>query len=275
MSFWFRPSIGMNVNTPAHSLLETVTQRAAVIERLSDGSRDKRELTEGLDVSRQTVDRAIRELESAAMVERTDEGYRLTLVGRLAFREFEALLGRYERLCLARDLLVHLPPDTRIDADVLAGATVVHADRRLPLEPARELERLVEEADTLVGYSPVSVPQYVSLFHHQVTRTDTEIELFLDEALLERLVSGYTEELQEALSTPNFTLFRLSESLCPNMGIVLADGSSVHIGVYDDTGNIRGTITTDADAAVAWARDRFETCRENGRKVPSRPASDE
>lgn len=263
------------MGTPEHSLLETVTRRAAVIERLSDGSRDKRELTEGLDVSRQTVDRAIRELESLAIAERTDEGYRLTLVGDLAYREFEALLARYERLCLTRDLLVHLPPDTRIDTDVLAGATVVHADHRFPHEPARELERLVEGADSLVGYSPIAVPEYVSLFHHQVMRTDTEIELFLDEPLIERLVSSYSEELREALSSPNFALFRLSESLCPNMGIVLADGSSVYIGVYDDTGNIRGAITTEADAAVAWARDRLGTCRENGHEVPSRSAANE
>jgi predicted transcriptional regulator len=261
--------------SPAHSLLETVTRRAAVIERLSGGLRDKRELTEGLDVSRQTVDRTVRELESVAIVERTDEGYRLTLVGELAYREFESLLTAYERLCLARDLLVHLPPDTRIDTDVLAGATVVHADHRFPRESARELERLVQGADSLVGYSPIAVPEYVSLFHHQVTRTDTEIELFLDEPLIERLVSGYTEELREALSAPNFTLFRLSESLCPNMGIALADGSSVWIGVYDDTGNIRGAITTEADAAVAWARDRLEACRENGQGVPSNSAANE
>lgn len=255
------------MSTPASSLLETVTRRTTVIERLSDAPMDKPALTGHLDVSRQTVDRSIRELEAAGLVERVRKEYRLTLFGTLAYGEFEALLDRFERLCLARDLLAHLPADTRIDADVLAEADIVYADHRMPHEPVRELEALVEDADHLVGYSPISVPQYVSLFHHQITATDTEVELLLDEPLVEGLLSNYAEELHEALSSPDFTLYQLSESLCPNMGLALLDDSSVWIGVYDETGNIRGSITAETDAAVAWVRDRLGECRENGREI--------
>lgn len=255
------------MTAPAHGLLETVQRREAVIECLEDDPRDKRGLTRRLDVSRQTVDRAVRELEAAGVVERTADGYRLTLVGDLAYREFEALLERYDRLCLTRDLLVHLPPDAGIDTDVLAGAEVVHSDHPIPHEPVRELERLVEDAASVVGYSPLAFPQHVSLIHQQATRTDTEIELFLDAPLIERLRTEYDEELRDALSAPTFTLYRLDESICPNMGLVLLDDALVYIGVYDASGNVRGAITTEADAAVAWARERLAECRSNGHEV--------
>ncbi len=260
---------------PSHSLLEVVQRRVAVLECLGDAPLEKRELTDRLDVSRQTVDRAIRELESADLIERTDDGYRLTLFGDLAYREFEALLDRYERLCLARDLLIHLPPDTRFGAEVLREADVVRSDHPLPHEPIRELERLVEGATRITGYSPVSFPQYVSLFHRQSTRTDTEIELYLDASLIGRLRADYGEELHEALSAPNATLYGLPEPLCPNMGLVLLDDSTVWIGVYDANGNVRGAITTGADTAVAWARERFEDCRRHGFEVSPEPVSEE
>ncbi|ADJ14193.1 transcriptional regulator-like protein [Halalkalicoccus jeotgali B3] len=242
-------------------------RRRAVLECLGDGPREKRGLTERLDVSRQTVDRSVRELEAAALVERADEGYRLTLVGNLAYREFESLLERYDRLRLARDLLAYLPPETGLDVDCLLGAEVVHAGHPMPHEPVRELERLVESAAHLVGYSPIAFPQYVSLFYEQITRTDTEIELFLDAPLVEQLRSKYDEKLREGLAAPNFTLYRLSESLCPNMGILIADGTTVWIGIYDETGNVRGSITTEADSALAWARTHLDGCRDHGREV--------
>lgn len=256
------------MGTHSRELLETVRRREAVLGCLAGASRDKRELTSRLDVSRQTVDRAIRELESTAMVERVDGGYRLTLFGHLAYREFESLLDRLECLERACDLLVHLPPDTAIDAAVLDGADVVRSGHPLPHEPVRRLEELVEGADRLAGYSPIAFPQYVSLFHRQITRTDTEIELFLDDSLIEGLWSDYLEELREALSAPNFTLYGLPESLCPNMGLALFDDSTVWIGVYDDSANVRGAITAESDAAVAWARRRLEECREGGHELP-------
>ncbi|MFC6906049.1 transcriptional regulator FilR1 domain-containing protein [Halalkalicoccus tibetensis] len=257
------------MRTRSRDLLELVRRREAVLGCLVDTPRDKRDLTCQLDVSRQTVDRAIRELESAAMVERVEGDYRLTLFGELLYREFASLLDRLECLSSVLDLLAHLPPDTAISADVLVGAEVVPAGHPLPHEPIRRLEELVEGADRLAGYSPVAFPQHVSLFHHQITRTDTEIELFLDTSLIEGLRSGYDEELREALAAPDFTLYRLPEADRPDLGIVLLDDSTVWLGVYGDDGNVRGAAVTGTDAAVAWARDRLADCRAAGQAVPA------
>lgn len=251
----------------ARELLETVSRREAVLDCLADAPRDKRELTGRLDVSRQTVDRAIRELESAAMVGRTGEGYRLTPFGALAHREFESLLDRFEVLLSATDLLVHLPPGMDVDPDVLSGAEVVYADNPLPHEPIRALAGLLEDAGRIVGYSPIAYPQQVSLFHRQITRTETEVELVLDASLVEGLWSNYREGLREALSAPNFALHELPESHCPNVSLALFDDSTLWIGVYDDSGTVRGAIVSESDAAVAWARSHLERYRAEAETV--------
>lgn len=255
------------MSSPSRHLLELLMRRSSVINSLRETSLEKPELTDRLDVSRQTVDRALRELEAAALVERTSEGYCLTAVGNLAVRELNGLLDRYDQLCAARDLLSVLPPDAPLDIGPFTEAEIIHADHPFPHEPLREFEHLVENAETIIGYSPVLFPQYVSIFHREITRRDVEIELYLDAPLIELLRREYETELREVLSESKFALYQLSEPLCSNMGIAVFDESTVWVGIYDDSGNIRGTITTEADAAVGWASDHLEVCQSNSRKV--------
>lgn len=263
------------MGTPPRDLLDVVYRRAAVLERLDDRAQHKCELTDQLDVSRQTVNRAVRELESVAIAERTPDGYRLTLVGSLAYQEFSALLDRFEWLSLAGDLLAHLPTDTEFDLDMLAGAEIIHARHPTPHEPIRAFEQAITETDHVVGYSPVVFPQYVSLFHDQILNTATEVELHLDTSLIEQLWVNYDGELGEALSEPNVTIYHASEIDRPNLGVSLLDDSSVWIGIYDVQGNVQGMIITESDRAVEWARVSFERFRSRGNELSLRSTSDE
>lgn len=255
------------MSAAASDLLDTLSRRRTVISRLDDEALDKPALTDQVDVSRQTVNRALRELETIGVVERVNGNYRLTLFGRVALAEFESLLARYDRLCSMRDLLEYLPPDFEFDSEAFADAEITYADPPVPHEPIREFEELVEGARTVVGYSPVSFPQYVTVFHRQSTETDTDIELYLDAPLVRSLHREYETEFRETLAEPNFALYQLEETLCPNMGIAVFDETTVWVGVYDDSGNLRGTLITDADRAVRWARERLTECRALGRAV--------
>lgn len=78
---------------------EVLLRRSAVVERLSVQPTAKRELVDRLDVSRSTVDRAVREIESAGLAECRDGGVGLTLCGRLATAEFERFGTRLGDCC--------------------------------------------------------------------------------------------------------------------------------------------------------------------------------
>ena len=76
--------------------IELLLQRNDVFEQLSTQPTPKRDLAEGLDVSRSTIDRALREIESAGLAERCNDGVTLTLCGRLVVEEFERLDTRLQ-----------------------------------------------------------------------------------------------------------------------------------------------------------------------------------
>ncbi len=254
------------MSSSGRSVLEAIYRRTDLIDQLAEGVVDKRELTDQLDVSRATVDRAVRELESADLIERTEEGYALTLLGRLAHEEFRRFLERLESLHRARDQLEHLPPEFEIDPEVLVGATVMPSDQPMPHEPIKRLETLVVESNRVIGYSPVIFPEFVSLFYREITEGGLTAELFLDEALIEGLWSNYAEQFREAITTEGCTLYQLPAAHGPPVGIALLDDVTVWIGIYDD-GNLQGMIVADSARAREWARERFDYYRDHAREL--------
>lgn len=262
------------MSSPERTLLKRLSQRTQLVKQIREGGVDKRALTERLDVSRATIDRAVRELESAGVIERTGEGYALTLVGELAYAEFRRLLDRFETIARARELLLLLPREFEIDPAVLDDAEIVLAEQPLPHEPLERFEELIEECDRATVYSPIGFPTSIAAVHHQITGTETELELLLDERLVERLWTDYEEGLRNVLGAENATLRQLPPERGLDVMLASFDDRVVWIGVYDDDGDVRGAITLESDRALEWARDRLDRCREAGRKIPP-PSEDE
>jgi len=98
-------------------LLETIARRACVIQCLLDDRADKRELEAVLDVSRTTVDRAVSSLDDAGCIVYQDGKWEVTLLGKLAYNEYEQLAARYRGLTAAQPLLDHLSPETPSTCD--------------------------------------------------------------------------------------------------------------------------------------------------------------
>lgn len=126
----------MATHNPILDVIEVLLRRHAVVERLSVQPTAKRDLVDGLDVSRSTVDRAIRETESVGLVERRDGGVSLTLCGRLAVAEFERFGTRLGECCGDA-------PETAISELI---ATVVQRSELLDLlDPPLDKRDLVDE----------------------------------------------------------------------------------------------------------------------------------
>lgn len=255
------------MSSPERTLLKRLSRRTELVERIREGVVDKRALTERLEVSRATVDRAVRELESAGVIERTGEGYALTLVGELAYAEFRRLLDRFETICRARELLVHLPREFEIDPAVLDDAEIVLAEQPMPHEPLERLEELIETHDRVTGYTSVAFPTTISAVHRQITETETEVELFLDERLVDRLRTDYEEGFRDALEAENATLRQLPPERGLDVMLASFGDRVVWMGVLDD-GDVRGAIILESDRAREWARERLDRCRETGRGIP-------
>jgi len=120
--------------------IEVLLGRSGVVERLSVEPTAKRDLIDGLDVSRSTVDRAIREIESLGLVESGDDGVTFTLCGRLAAEEFERFGSRLADRCGVGDAT------DSVIADLIATA-VRQSELLDVLDQPLDKRDLVDELD--------------------------------------------------------------------------------------------------------------------------------
>ncbi len=244
------------------ALISTVVKRAGFLSTLSSGPIPKRHLGEELGVSRSTVYKAVRELHEHELVERTDDGLALTLAGRILEAEYSSFRTTVEDVCQTRQLLSILPSDAELSTAFIDDATTVLAERHAPNYPIRSFEEMVENADLVRGISPVALPQYVELFHDRVIDGTMTAELVLERPVVEYLVTDYGEELTETLESDRLSLWEMDETL--PYGLIVVEGAhdGISVVVYDERGELRGTITNDTPAAMDWGTDVFESYRE-------------
>lgn len=246
-------------------LLETVARRACVINVLLEDQADKRELEDSLDVSRTTVNRAVDSLhECGCIVQRSGE-WRVTLLGQLAYQEYERLRQRYEALTDSQSLLRYLPTETSFDICVLVDAEVVLAEHPSPHAPIKRLEALLEDCSHIRGLSPVVLPVFVSLFSEQIAELGTDTELVLKDDLVDYLCVTYPDELNGVLEAENATIWHLDQTI--PFGLVLIGERIVWIAIYDEDGGLKGAIVNDTDSAISWATDVFRRYREPATQV--------
>ncbi|MFB6111097.1 MAG: helix-turn-helix transcriptional regulator [Halobacteriaceae archaeon] len=239
---------------PADELVSLLARRIEVLEALLDQPRTRPELVETLDISRSTVDRAVRELEGMALVEYEDDLYRASLAGRLAHREYAELREELVVLEEATELLAVLPPDAPLDLTVLQGGNVVLAREPAPHVPGTQLANLLEGADEVRSLSMAyTTPETGEVLAEGVRSGGTEASLVFERGLYEYLLDSDALDIETLLADPDFE-GAVTEGL--PFGLVIArtdDTREVCIAVYDADRALRGIIRNDTPAALEWA----------------------
>ena len=252
-------------NERRSELLKCLRKRESLIKYLIEDTTGKRALTEKLDVSRPTVDRAFRELEEIGFIESQGTDYRPTLYGQLAFEQYEMFTNTIDQLLKGEDMFIHLPPSRPIDYKVLEGAEIRSAPRHAPHEPLLQVRELVKPAHQITGLSPVVLPDLVRLFHEQIVENRVAAEFILQEPLIETITANYKNELDEVLESGRAS-FRETNEMIP-FGLLIIDDETVWVGIYDLEGSLQGTITNDSTDAVAWATEIYQSYRNDSQEV--------
>jgi predicted transcriptional regulator len=242
-------------------LMTAVDRRGDLLRVLGEESLQKHELEEALDVSRSTIDRAIRELEELGLVRRRDDGYDRTLCGRIAMEEYTRFHRSISGLCEATELLESVDDDAPVDGALVAGARVVEATRASPHRPLEELYEVVDRAESVRGFAPAIHPQQVDMYRRRIVDEEMRGDLVVTEDAVQQLVSRYDDALEAGLDSDAAQFWRTDDDLSYSLTLATTpDGSHVGVLVYDDSG-IAGAIINDTPAAVEWAERRFEEGR--------------
>jgi predicted transcriptional regulator len=232
-----------------------VAKRRDCLEPLLEEPLDKRELADRLGAPRSTLDRAVRELESAGLVAYTSGGYRITAYGRTVLSAFEAFSDALADVCAAEPVLQPLSQDCLLDRGLVLGADVVESSPYAPDDVVSRLVESVSDASSVRGVAPVALTGHLDSFDRSVVGGGGSLEMVVSPAVFSTLVRVRTDRLLESIESGEATIYRGPVPF--RFGVWLVDDREVGVVVYTDTG-VRGVVVNDSDAAMAWAEDLYE-----------------
>lgn len=245
-------------------LFNKAVSRRDALEVLSEGPLYRRDLQERLDISKTTCHRIVHEFDEHGLIERTDDGYRLSPFGEevagevdraarnvTTARELEPLLSAFEAT------------DLRFDVSLFADATVTQAQPDNPYPPINRFVELLREAETLRSLDRTSIaPPYVDEIFELILEGGLKIEAIYPRSVVEKLFSEYPDYHRRAAELGRGTL-RVHDDI--SFGMSLFD-DRVGLRAYDQrTGALELFTDTGNEEAVEWAEGVFETYRERSR----------
>lgn len=234
------------------AVAEALRKRGDCLAALVATPRSKRDLGEALEMPRSTLDRAVRELEDAGLIETDGGGYRATALGHVASRVHAEYRSALADACAAADVLADLPPETPLGREFLEDAAVSESAPFAPDGVVDELFASVADADHVRGVAPVALTGHTDEFHERALAGGGRLTLVLSSAVVETLRE--TDSWEDNLQADGMTV---SEADVPfSFGLWLTDAEA-GVVVYTDTG-IRAVLRNDTDAALAWAEAQYD-----------------
>ena len=245
----------------AHSvdrdMLLEVVRRAPILQTLRGRSARASEIVEAVDLSRSTVHRATDSLEEYGILERVDEAYRLTNLGRLLFEE----VNRFEKQTSTALALAPFLNTITLDGDgfpieYFVDATITRRKPRQPHTTIHRIIKLIEQSDRLQMLSTVISPVYVDVGYREMMN-GMEIEAIFEPAVLDLMLSEYPEKAQQTIATGNFRVY--AQTGVP-FELFIFD-SKMGMAAHDENGNAEVLIECKDAAAVRWAESLYEKHR--------------
>lgn len=256
----------MTGTTPSN-VMDVIARRGDVLESVGTRGIGKRELVSQLSVSRSTIDRSVRELETIGLIERTGSGYRRTLAGQLALDEYETFEARIGGVVDCLDVLEPIEPSASLDAVILEDATIVRSDQYSPYRPVTELRELLDRATAVRSHVVSVAPGQIQTYADR-TESGIDVELIIAERAAKRLISEFEAPFRRALETGRLDARQLSDS--EEFGVLVAntsDGPEAGVLLLGESG-VRAFARNDSSSAVAWAENLLDDLWERSDPLP-------
>lgn len=247
-------------------VLSLLDRRAHLLSALRAESRTKRELADVREVSRSTVDRAVRELESAGLVTRTGGQVSITLPGVLALQSHERHVAELAGIDDAFDMLPAYEPDLDVSPALFRDADIVLPNRHAPHRPVSALVEMLDGANEISLYATGIMPEYVAAYRDRVL-DGASLTCICTERVLSELLTQYEGDLTDAAETGRVELYETDTAL--PFSLIIAtddDATAACLMLYRDHA-VAGFIKNDAPDAVDWATHRFDDLLTDAKRV--------
>lgn len=250
-------------------LYDILDDRRRVLSALIEDSATPLELTERLDGSRSTIDRALSTLREHDLVHRqTDGTYRVSLAGSVAYRRYRDGLETFGDLQETRQALEPLNPETQFDPEIVIEGEIVrnNGGGTSPIE--RIVERF-EAASRVDGYARFGLEP---VFEHRPPET-----MFADSTGSLLVSTDALDEFRASvLATPDryrercgFEFHAVSDG--PAMGLFRtrrSDGSDGVLATIYADGAVHAVVENETETAIRSATSYIERLRASGSPLP-------
>jgi predicted transcriptional regulator len=145
------------------AMRNALRKRNQVLRSLNENPQSKSELTNNIDVSRSTIERAIRTLQRLGCIRIEGRRFYITTSGKVALDTYQDYVAATDDITENQEVINSLPDDISIDHKFVNGASKNIADPRVPETALRESNELLHSAKKLTGLAPLSLPSYPDL----------------------------------------------------------------------------------------------------------------
>lgn len=247
--------MGHSTSDPGE-VLGVLARRSDLLSELREGPLRKQELTERHDVSRSTVDRAVRELEAVGFVTRSAGAVQLTLSGELALTTHERHVAQLDGIDESVEMLAGQPSDLDLDPALFRDATVVAPDRHAPHRPVDALLEMLARASSISLYATGIMPEYVHTYRDVVLDGAT-LDCICTTNVLRELLDSYGSDLTKAMVTGRVTLHETPTDLPFSLIVAETDAGTEVCLMFYRNHSVAGFVQNDTPGGVEWATNTF------------------
>lgn len=248
-----------------HRPEEVVVRRSDLLAALETGPLSKAELVDRLDVSRSTVDRAVRELESYGFVRRTDDGMALAGSGQLVGEAVDRFERRLSELAQLQVLLefVDDADDFGLPPFVFEGSDVYMNDRYEAENVASEIPPRVRNAERIDAVSKaLSSTRSAKTIYEAIVEEGVTFRGVYAVSMASFIRAWGSEERRQMAETGNYEAYVTQRDVPVSVfNFTFSDREEVAIFVYDDQSNLIGAVVNDDPEATAWGREIYRDYR--------------
>jgi len=234
---------------------ETLSKRSDILQAVADEPLTKPQLIDIVDVSRSTIDRGIKSLESVDCVENRGGDYTATTKGEFALDEYLRYKKNTNSIDEGGDILNYLGNDVEMSKNFLRNMTVHSRNPHVPDAVLEYSNELLQSATRLTGLAPVALTSYPNLINNEIEERGMSVELVMEDSVLNSLQDLKGDVLSDLCADEDVDLYIYENSLPYAMWIMQHDdGETAGITVYHN-GAVQGILSNDSPEAVDWAKD--------------------
>ena len=243
--------------------------RVGLLEALSEGPCDRRDLRDATGASSPTMGRILTDFQDRHWIEQNRNTYQLTDLGEYVadrFGEFMDAITIERRL---RDLWPWLPHEIDgFSVELFTDVVVSQPGPGYPYQPVERLTELITETTTMRGFGMAMLKSGNLEPFFDRALDDMECEYIYPPAVFEELLTWDRDTVIEAARQSNYTVL-LHDALPTDdrCGICLFD-DRISICCYNhETGALQSLVDTESDEMRAWASSYYEQFRTEARPL--------